>query len=207
MESLRNKEVILWDFDGVIIDSLSIRENGFIDVLSNYPIDKVDLLLKFHKENGGLSRYVKFEYFFTEILKIKVQDEVLKEYLLKFSTIMRKSLVYEKLLIDDVTTFISKNQDKFKMHIVSGSDENELKYLCEKLKLSQYFKSIHGSPIPKKILVKELIEKENYNCERVCLIGDSINDYHAAKSNNIEFYGYNSAVLKETGYNYINYFS
>jgi HAD superfamily hydrolase (TIGR01549 family) len=196
MESLLTKEVILWDFDGVILNSLAVREFGFIKTLSNYPKDKVDLLLKFHHDNGGLSRYVKFEYFFNEILKIKVQDEVLKELQIKFSAIMRKSLSDKKLLIADVNTFILKNSNNFKMHIVSGSDQEELRYLCRELKISDYFLSIFGSPTPKKELVNTLLNNNKYDRSKTCLIGDSINDYEAAKHNNIYFLAYNNPEIE-----------
>ena len=59
--------VILWDFDGVIINSNQIRERGFREVLSEYPISQIESLIDFHRRNGGLSRYVKFKYFFNDI--------------------------------------------------------------------------------------------------------------------------------------------
>ena len=37
-------KVILWDFDGVIINSNSIREAGFRSVLSEYPKAQIELL-------------------------------------------------------------------------------------------------------------------------------------------------------------------
>lgn len=206
MEQLINKKVILWDFDGVILDSSTIRENGFIQVLSDYPIDKVNQLLEFHRKNGGLSRYVKFEYFYTEILKIKATDLIVNNLSRNFSAIMKKSLINNDLIIKEVDQFITSNNKKYKMHIVSGSDDFELKYLCKKLEISGKFKSIHGSPTPKTTIVKDLMEMENYKRSKVCLIGDSINDYHAAQLNNIDFFGYNNNSLREKGYNYINSF-
>ncbi len=55
---------ILWDFDGVILDSMPIREYGFRKIFENYDISLVDKLINYHKRNGGLSRYVKIKYFY-----------------------------------------------------------------------------------------------------------------------------------------------
>ena len=66
------------------------------------------------------------------------------------------------------------------------------------------FISIHGSPTPKIQLVKTLIEEHGYDKKNTCLIGDSINDFEAAKANNISFYGYNNEDLNETGIQYID---
>jgi len=139
MKELLNKKVILWDFDGVILNSSEIREEGFVQVLSNYPAEKVELLLKYHNENGGLSRYDKFEYFFKHILEIELNQEILDRLAFEFSVIMKKALTDKKLLIEEVNNFILNEQYNFKMHIVSGSDENELKYLCEKLGILNNF--------------------------------------------------------------------
>ncbi len=73
-------------------------------------------------------------------------------------------------------------------------------------RIFHYFKIIHGSPTPKNELVKQIIEENNYNKEECVLIGDSINEYDAAKENNIDFYGYNNERLKGVSKKYINNF-
>ena len=62
---------ILWDFDGVILNSIHVRDKGFIEIFKDFDNEKVDLLLQYHKKNGGLSRYVKIRYFFEKILNKK----------------------------------------------------------------------------------------------------------------------------------------
>ena len=50
------------------MDSNAVRDRGFKEVLNGYPENEVDALMTFHQDNGGLSRYVKFRYFFEVIL-------------------------------------------------------------------------------------------------------------------------------------------
>ena len=50
---------------------------GFRAVLKNYPKNQIESLIKYHRENSGWSRYVKFEYFFKksgkkDLLKIDI---------------------------------------------------------------------------------------------------------------------------------------
>ena len=71
---ISNYNVILWDFDGVLIDSMEIRELGFRKLFQDFSIEEVEELIKFHKENGGLSRYVKIKYFYEEILQRPLLD-------------------------------------------------------------------------------------------------------------------------------------
>ena len=206
MEELKNKKNVLWDFDGVILDSMDIRTSGFREVLRSYPDSQVEKLITYHKYNGGLSRYVKFKYFFEGIRKEKGCDGVIQQLATQYSQIMRKSLTFKDRLIDEVLNFIEKNHKTYQMHIVSGSDGEELNYLCEKLDLKKYFISIEGSPTPKIKLVADILRNNNYLEQETCLIGDSINDLEAAEKNAIDFFGYNNEDLKEEGFHYINKF-
>lgn len=195
-------KIILWDFDGVLMNSNLVRDQGFVEVLKEFPKYQVEKLLAFHKKNGGLSRYVKFRYFFEEIRKEEISEKEVNNLANKFSIIMKKLLVDESLLIDDSIQFVKKHHQDFYMHIVSGSDEKELRFLCQELKISQYFISIHGSPTAKNDLVRNLLNEYNYQKLNCILIGDSINDFEAATVNKISFYGYNNMNLKSKNYIY-----
>lgn len=203
---LDNFKVILWDFDGVLMNSNSVRDRGFKKVLADYPAEHVNTLMKYHHANGGLSRYVKFRYFFEQVRKESVSEEQVQELAKKFSAIMQQILFDHSLLIKDSMNFVKENFSKFKMHIVSGSDGAELNSLCKFLKIDQYFISIEGSPTAKNILVTQLLFKYKYPVNDCVLIGDSINDLEAAKINKIAFVGYNNPDFLSADISTINSF-
>ena len=192
---LDNFKVILWDFDGVLMNSNAVRDIGFEKVLADYPAEQVTALMTYHKANGGLSRYVKFRYFFEAVRNESVTDEQIQELAKKFSTIMQQILFDKLLLINDSIKFVQQNFSKYKMHIVSGSDGVELRSLCKYLEIDKYFITIEGSPTVKNELVKQLLFKYKYDCEACVLVGDSINDKEAARVNNISFAAYNNSAL------------
>lgn len=187
---------ILWDFDGVILDSMFLRDYGFRKIFEHYPHEKVEQLIIYHRENGGLSRFHKIKYFYEKILCKNIQEQEIKNYAEKFSQIMKNELIDPANLIVDTIEFIKNNYEKFNFHIVSGSEHKELNYLCGELKIKKYFIDINGSPTPKDKLVNLLIKNNQYKREETILIGDSINDYEASTLNNISFYGYNNVELK-----------
>jgi HAD superfamily hydrolase (TIGR01549 family) len=189
------------------MDSMPTRDLGFEKVLSTYPAHELEQLLTFHRANGGLSRYVKFRYFFEQIRKESITEEKVQELAAEFSVVMRKELLNEKLLIRDSVEFVKRNHNRFKMYVVSGSDGNELRYLCETLGLSQYFISIHGSPTPKKELVGQLLKDQGIDPRQAVFIGDSTNDYDAAHLHHIDFAAYNNTLLKGYGVGYIDSFA
>lgn len=80
---------ILWDFDGVILDSLAVRDYGFREIFKNFEIEDVEKLIVYHQQNGGLSRFHKIKYFFEEIIHQPIDDNGIEYYAREFSEIMR----------------------------------------------------------------------------------------------------------------------
>lgn len=206
MKSLKKYRTILWDFDGVILDSMPVRELGFRTVLKNYPSDQVEELIKFHRANGGWSRFVKLLYFFEKIRKEEVSAGLIQDLSKEFTMIMKSKLTSEDLLISDSLDYIKRNYLNFQMHIVSGSEHQELNFLCKALGIDSYFLSIHGSPTSKIDLISNLIQSNSYDRMELVLIGDSKNDAEAAEANKIDFFGYNNLALKKNE-KYIDNFS
>jgi len=194
---------ILFDFDGVILDSMPIRDSGFEKIFEKFDKAIVGKLLDYNNENGGLSRYVKIKYFFNKLLNKEISEEEINRYADNFSTLMRKELRDKKYLISETFEFIKDNFDKYNLHVVSGSDGEELQYLCKALKINEYFLSINGSPKHKNELVRNVLMENKYSAKETILIGDSVNDYNAAVKNGITFYGYNNPSLMDKSHNYL----
>jgi len=195
---------ILFDFDGVILDSMPIRDYGFKEIFKDFDDDLVNKLLEYHNQNGGLSRYVKIKYFYNKLLKQEISEEKITNYADNFSKIMKIELVDKRYLIADTLKFIKESYKKYNLHIVSGSDERELQYLCKELEIDSFFQSVNGSPTHKNILVENVLATNRYIESETILIGDSVNDYDAATENNLVFYGFNNPSLINVSKNYLD---
>jgi len=202
-------KTIFWDFDGVIIDSMAVRDIGFELIVKQATNSQkiVDEFITYHRYNAGLSRFVKIKHLYENMLNKSISQEEINNFANEFSTLMKEKLVDEKYLISQTVEFIEKNYKDYNFHIVSGSEEKELNFLCKELGLSKYFKTIEGSPTHKNDLVKNILEKYNYNPKESILIGDSMTDYNAARVNGIKFYGFNNFELKELSFKYIEDYS
>jgi len=198
-------KTILFDFDGVILDSMKIKGDGFVELFEGYPIDAVQKLESYHYANGGISRFEKIQYFFNTIMDMPISDEKINTLANQFAKIIAQKLFDTKNLIADTMQFIEKNHQKYYLYIVSGAEQNELRTLCNIFKIDHFFEGIYGSPTPKTRLVKNILEQNHILKNEVILIGDSINDYDAASKNGIVFFGYNNESLIEKG-NYISTF-
>lgn len=190
-------DAIFFDFDGVILDSLPIKEQGFRDVLAQYPQEQVEKLVEYHELHGGLSRFIKFRHFFEEIRGESITEEQVQALAGQYSKIMKAGLTNKKFLILEMVDFIKEASRHCPCHIVSGTEEKELQYLAKFLGVDHYFISIEGSPTIKHDLVANILQKEGYNPKQCCLIGDATTDYEAAQVNGLKFLGINNESLRE----------
>ena len=191
---------IIFDFDGVILDSVPTKTEGYRILFKEYSVEVVKKMVEYHELNGGVSRYEKIKYFFNKLLKQDISKDKVQKYADKYSEITKEELTNSKYIISDTVSFIKKNYRKYSMHIASGADERDLIYICDKLNLTKYFLSIYGSPTTKLNIVGAILTKNMYQKEETILIGDSVNDYEVAEYNRIEFYGYNNTQLKKYKY-------
>jgi len=195
LDILTKFDAVLWDFDGVLMNSNPVRDRGFAETLAGFPKEQVKALLDFHQANGGLSRYVKFRYFFETIRQETVTDQHVREWAQRFSGVVKSLLFNKGLLIDETLDWVRQHYLHQPMFIVSGSDQEELREVCSYHGIGCYFRDIFGSPTPKKQLVASLIQNYRYAAGNCVLVGDSINDYEAAEMNGLCFLPYNNPAL------------
>ncbi|RLA76457.1 MAG: HAD family hydrolase [Epsilonproteobacteria bacterium] len=191
---------IIFDFDGVILDSIPVKAEAFRRLFQSYDQDIVNKFIDFHLVNGGMSRYLKIRYFFEQLLSQDISEQKITQLAEKYSELTKKELAQQQYLIQDTLTFIKENHQKYNMHIASGAAENDLRFICDRLNLSQYFLSVMGSPQHKNDLVKSIVDNYQYKKDETILIGDSVNDLEAAVANEIAFYGYNNPTLNTQKY-------
>jgi HAD superfamily hydrolase (TIGR01549 family) len=136
-------------------------------------------------QNGGISRFVKFEYLLTEILKKPIDQNELKQLLDNFAHEVKKALM---------TCEVAEGLDELKERtqqanwlIVSGGDQDELREVFKARGLDHYFDDgIFGSPDTKDIILAREIESGNI-IRPALFLGDSKYDYQAAQAAGLDF--------------------
>ena len=173
---------IIFDFDGVILESNEIKIQGFLKLFQKFGKENSIKISNYFKDNAGLSRYEVINYFFLVILNEEMDKIKLTEYANQYSKIVKKSVLNAEFVIG-VKKFLSTNI-QYKLFIVSSSDEKDLKYICMKLNIDKYFESIIGSPTKKADNIKFIIDSFGLKKNETVYVGDSVNDYHATIKNN-----------------------
>ena len=187
MDSLYDYDVYVFDCDGVILDSNELKNKAFRETLARYPKEEVDQFILYHKKNGGVSRYKKFEYFFKEILTVDDKKEKTDEAIKDYGSLVKQRLLNCNL-IEGVDGFLkSLITNKKACYVDSGSDESELRGVFKERNLDKFFKQIYGSPTSKVDNLKKIFSTHSKE-EKIIFFGDSLADYQAAKHFDIDFY-------------------
>jgi len=185
MNEFGEYDTFAFDCDGVILNSNKQKSEAFFKSTLKYGKDNARKFKDYHIENGGISRNLKFKYFFESILKKKDYLSDLNEVMNDYSDIVKKDL--EK---SDVTPKLSKIKRKYKKQnwlIVSGSNQDELREIFKKREIDKLFDSgIYGSPRDKITIFNELKSTSTLK-KKTIYFGDSLYDYECAKKCNVDF--------------------
>ncbi|WP_104751318.1 HAD family hydrolase [Helicobacter salomonis] len=189
-------KVVVWDFDGVIFDSMHLKCAGYKQLFGNVSTQAWQQFEQYHYKSGGISRNEKIDYFYRHILGTPLEAHQIDALVLEFGQIISKELFSKSHLNAEVLHFIQTHHKSYPFHVASAALHTELQALCAFLEITPYFQSIEGSPPAKPKVVAHLIEKYAYAPQDMVLIGDSSNDYLCARENQIAFLGYNNPELK-----------
>ena len=71
-ELIKNKSIFIFDFDGVIVDSMTLKGVCFCNIFKDIKHDCNNQIIDFHLINGSLKREKKIDYIVKKILKFKL---------------------------------------------------------------------------------------------------------------------------------------
>lgn len=188
LQSMNRIKAIIFDYDGVIAESVNVKTEAFAEMYKSYGKNVVKKVIEHHEANGGISRFEKFKIYHKEFLGQEVDQIMVTELARQFSNLVLQKVI-DSPYVTGVFEFISSNYKEIDFYISTGTPTEEIELILEKKNLKIYFKDVFGSPEKKDIHVQKILEKYNYSKEEVVFIGDAITDRDAARNNNIEFIG------------------
>jgi phosphoglycolate phosphatase-like HAD superfamily hydrolase len=179
---------IVFDCDGVILDSNRIKTDAFRDAALPYGEAAAAELVAFHAANGGISRYVKFTRFLENIVPEHAPGregpclEILLEvYAQRVRTGLMNCAVAAKLDALRAAT------PSARWLIVSGGDQSELREIFAARGLASYFDGgIFGSPDTKDAILSRELSAGTIR-HPALFLGDSRYDFQASRAAGLDF--------------------
>ena len=185
MRELSDYRALAFDCDGVLLNSNRIKTDAFYSAASIYGHDAAQALVDYHVKHGGVSRYRKFAYLFSDILYRGDSGGEQEALLARYAVLVRDGLLSCEVApgLSDLRQALQNSR----WLIVSGGDQEELREVFAVRGLADHFDGgIFGSPDAKdQILLRELT---NGNIPIPALfLGDSRFDYQCATQAGMDF--------------------
>ncbi|MDR0466459.1 MAG: HAD-IA family hydrolase [Deltaproteobacteria bacterium] len=181
-------DCIVFDCDGVILDSLAVKTRAFVRLAEPFGAEAVDRLVMYHKEHGGVSRYKKFEWLYREVLGREITQEELAALGRQFAELALEE-VCRCDLIPGVEDVLRRRQGLTPMYVCSGTPHEELNVILRRRGLHVFFAGIYGTPPAKSELLRTIVGQAGADPASAVMVGDSVTDLDAAKAVGTRFYG------------------
>jgi phosphoglycolate phosphatase-like HAD superfamily hydrolase len=185
-------QTLVFDCDGVLLDSNRVKTAAFRLAALPYGTTAAERLVQHHVENGGVSRYKKFEHFLWKIVPEATALDAAPRDLPDYDALLSAYAVavHEGLRTCAVAEGLEQLRAKTahaRWLVVSGGDQAELRAVFDERGIADYFDGgIFGSPNSKGDIVAR--ELATGNIKRPALfLGDSRLDHEVAAANELEF--------------------
>lgn len=185
---LNRYRTVVFDCDGVILDSNQIKTDAFRIAAKPYGEAAAQAMVNYHIANGGISRYTKFVHFLDHIVPKDAPScsgPNLDELLTTFANQVRKGLL--SCTVADGLEQLRRATPHARWLIVSGGDQAELREVFASRRIVDYFNGgIFGSPDTKDTILSRELANGTIRHPAVFL-GDSRLDQAAARRAKLDF--------------------
>lgn len=182
---LSDYSTIAFDCDGVILNSNKVKTNAFYDAALPYGEKNAEALRNYHTQNGGVSRFKKFQWFVDSFVEQALRYDVYEQLLTRYADIVEEGLL--NCEFNEDLYELKEKTPNTNWLIVSGGSQSELRVLFEKRDLANLFESgIYGSPDSKEVIFERELARDNITLPAL-FIGDSKYDYFSSNKYGLDF--------------------
>ena len=195
-------QAVIFDFDGVLIDSNTVKADAFAAMFSQYGKAVEAAVSQYHRCNGGMPRHEKLAHYCREYIKIEPDESTLATMAADFSKRVVDQVVaapFIKGAMESLETLRSLSIPAF---VISGTPHEEINLIVRRKNLMSYFQEVHGSPASKTEIARDIINRFSLHPQDCLFIGDALADYMAATNTGMAFLGitsYDSPVVFPEG--------
>jgi len=185
IDQLVASELVFWDFDGVIKDSLAVKAAAFEELFLANGSDVVARVRAHHEANGGLSRFEKIPLYL-DWSGIPATAEVVNEYCDRFSNLSLQRVI-DSSWVPGVREYLLAHHASQNFVLLTSMPQAEADYIIKVLGISALFRQVFGSPERKVDVIAQVLLVTGTEPSSAIMVGDTETDMAAAVANGISF--------------------
>ncbi|VAV83963.1 hypothetical protein MNBD_DELTA01-1643, partial [hydrothermal vent metagenome] len=185
-------KVIVFDFDGTIVDSNQLKYDAFFDI---FPQDDrwqgivKDVLDEFRERTRGfIVEQVLRDYETRTSSKIDGFQEQADSYVKKYGEAVESGAIRCEEISGAKKTLETLSVD-YPLYINSATQIDSLERIIEARALSPFFRRIYGAPELKSTNLTTIFLLERVSAREVLVVGDGYSDLESAREHGCEFIG------------------
>lgn len=192
---MANISAIVFDFDGVILESADVKTEAFCDLYAEHGSDVVAQVRAHHMANLGISRFKKFAWIAENIFGSSLDDTGLRTMGTRFSDLALAKVLAAPFVPGAEAALVALKG--LPMFVASGTPHDELAMIVEKRNLRASFHEVHGTPREKPEIVRDLLDRHQLVADEVLFVGDGMSDYESACAVGTQFLARETPALRD----------
>jgi len=180
-------EVLVFDFDGVILESADIKTRAFRELFAAHP-DRLEEIVAYHEANAGISRFLKFRHIYGSMLGRPLGPEEERALGERFAALVIEEVV-RCPFVPGALELLQAHSGKRPLFVASGTPDDELRRIVGARNLTALFRGVYGAPKGKSAILEEILAMTGAPRASLLFVGDGRSDYEAAKIAGVGFIG------------------
>ena len=182
-------KIVVFDFDGVLVDSNRIKQNAWHAVFAGFSEQEKEIARAHYLGVYASTRRIILENIFKAIGR---PESELKNFVeihsAKYNSITQKR-ISELGLVAGAKELLEEYSQKFHLYINSSTPKDALDETIDNLGIRKYFKEIYGRPETKESALEKIFAREGIDGSETVFVGDADFDRNAANAYGCFFIG------------------
>lgn len=179
--------VVIFDFDGVILESADIKTRAFARLFEGHA-DHVQDIVDLHLRLAGVSRFEKFRLIYRDILDMPLDDADMERLGSEFSAIALQEIL-SCPYVPGAPEFLESRHRSHGLYVASGTPEEELRGIVRDRDLARYFRGVYGTPALKAEISRRILAELEAKPHEAVFVGDAMTDLEGARGAGVPFVG------------------
>ena len=188
---------IVFDFDGVILESADVKTDAFIELYAAHGAEVVRQVRAHHLANLGVSRFKKFAWIAANVLGRPLTDDESAALGRRFTDLALAKVLGAPFVPGAEAALAALAARGLPMFVASGTPHEELQMIVTRRGLDGSFDEVHGAPREKPEILGDLLARHGLSAGEVLFVGDGMSDYKASCAVGTQFLARDTALLHD----------
>ena len=188
---------VVFDFDGVILESADVKTEAFGELYAAHGPDVVERAVAHHLANVGISRFKKFAWIAEHVLGRPLTDADSAALGERFTALVFEKVLAAPFVPGAEAALGALGARGLPLFVASGTPIDELQQIVSRRGLGPAFQEVHGTPREKPDILRDLLDRLALSPDQLLFIGDGMSDYKAARAVGTAFLARDTPPLRD----------